>query len=417
MKLFYLFLIIAITALNYCAADLPPYCGPDSGDYPKSSGGKLLQVHLVARHGDRIQANAGQCWKGDEHLWDCLLTDAITPTINRDQHYLRVERLYRKVFYTGREEVPGNCALGQLTSIGFKQQLSNGENYRKIYVESGFLSPNFSSVEHRVRSTNMFRTLQSAQGFMTGMFPPSQPVVGRAGIMDINTMDGTYENMYPNDKLCPKSKDYITAYFKSQDFLDHYNSVSKQLVEDLQKALDDETFTYQDIFMLFDCLNVFKCHEVDTPAGITQDLYQRVSEEVTYVFYQMYAYPSPAEAAKVGIGFFIKEVQQEIEAKIAMESKLDFILYSGHDVTLMTLLLAFNVSDGVWPPYASQMIFEVYQMTDNSHTMRILYNGKVMKLPFCDDKELCNTDIVKEYVAKFEPESVAKDCQSSKMRV
>ena len=57
------------------------------------------------------------------------------------------------VFYTGREEVPGNCALGQLTSVGFKQQLENGENYRNVYVDSGFLSKNFSSVEHRVRST------------------------------------------------------------------------------------------------------------------------------------------------------------------------------------------------------------------------------------------------------------------------
>lgn len=57
------------------------------------------------------------------------------------------------MFYTGREEIPGDCALGQLTSIGFKQQVKNGENYRKIYVDSGFLSTNFSSVEHRVRST------------------------------------------------------------------------------------------------------------------------------------------------------------------------------------------------------------------------------------------------------------------------
>ena len=35
---------------------------------------------------------------------------------------------------------------------------------------------------------------------MTGLYPPSQPVVGRAGVMDVNTMDGTYENMYPNNK-------------------------------------------------------------------------------------------------------------------------------------------------------------------------------------------------------------------------
>ena len=47
---------------------------------------------------------------------------------------------------------------------------------------------------------DIFRTRQSAQSFMTGFYPPSQPVPGRPGIMDINTMDATYENMYPNQK-------------------------------------------------------------------------------------------------------------------------------------------------------------------------------------------------------------------------
>lgn len=42
--------------------------------------------------------------------------------------------------------------------------------------------------------------MQSAQMFMTGMYTPSQPIEGRAGIMDVHTMDGTYENMYPNAK-------------------------------------------------------------------------------------------------------------------------------------------------------------------------------------------------------------------------
>ena len=77
----------------------------------------------------------------------------------------------------------------------------------------------------------------------------------------------------------------------------------------------------------------------------------------------------------------------------------------------MPLLLAFNVSDGVWPPYASQMIFEIYETAGaNSFSMRILYNGKVLKMPFCNDQEMCDTDTVKAYTATFLPESVEKDC-------
>ena len=33
------------------------------------------------------------------------------------------------------------------------------------------------------------------------------------------------------------------AYFKSEEFLDHYQTTSEPLVKDLQTALDDDTFS------------------------------------------------------------------------------------------------------------------------------------------------------------------------------
>ena len=61
MKLLYVFLIIAITTFNDCEADLPPYCGADSGDYPKSSEGTLIQVHLVTRYQVMLDALFHKC--------------------------------------------------------------------------------------------------------------------------------------------------------------------------------------------------------------------------------------------------------------------------------------------------------------------------------------------------------------------
>lgn len=84
----------------------------------------------------------------------------------------------------------------------------------------------------------------------------------------------------------------------------------------------------------------------------------------------------------------------------------------------MTLLLAFNISDGVWPPYASQFVVEIYEMDNKEFYLRILYNGKAMKLPFCNDQELCDiVNVVKPYIANFEPESVEKNCKSSEKKI
>lgn len=41
----------------------------------------------------------------------------------------------------------GDCGLGHLTSKGYKQEEDNGKNLRKVYVDTGFLSPNYSNRE------------------------------------------------------------------------------------------------------------------------------------------------------------------------------------------------------------------------------------------------------------------------------
>lgn len=51
------------------------------------------------------------------------------------------------VYMAGRNDINGDCGLGHLTFKGYKQQELNGQNLRMAYVETGFLSPNYSSHE------------------------------------------------------------------------------------------------------------------------------------------------------------------------------------------------------------------------------------------------------------------------------
>ena len=52
----------------------------------------------------------------------------------------------------GIEEMRGNCSVGQLTTVGYAQQVANGRALRKAYVESGFLSDHISPAEVYLRS-------------------------------------------------------------------------------------------------------------------------------------------------------------------------------------------------------------------------------------------------------------------------
>ena len=56
------------------------------------------------------------------------------------------------VYKYGVEELSGNCSVGQLTLIGFYQQIANGQSLRKAYVDSGFLSNMITPSEIYFRS-------------------------------------------------------------------------------------------------------------------------------------------------------------------------------------------------------------------------------------------------------------------------
>ena len=70
---------------------------------------------------------------------------------------------------------------------------------------------------------------------------------------------------------------------------------------------------YKELFLLADCLNVHFCHRVEVPAAITSELYGRIMDEMTWVVYSFYSYPSPQEFSRVGIGFLIKEMFEVLQ--------------------------------------------------------------------------------------------------------
>ena len=106
-----------------------------------------------------------------------------------------------------------------------------------------------------------------------------------------------------------------------------------------------------------------------------------------------------------------------------------FLLYSGHDTTckaivtgvvcslplsvlytVMPILVALQVDTMQWPAYASMMLIELYDVTGKFY-VRIVYNGQVLKLPFCNSETLCDFSTFSGHMKSVTPSDPALQCQ------
>lgn len=128
---------------------------------------QLNLVQVFTRHGDRTPAhiipNINVEWKCDYP--NMIYYSSSNPNIEGG--------IYSKVYIKGKQQLLGNCALGQLTEIGIQQHLELGKKFRKKYVEEmKFLSENANNEELFIESTNFQRTIRSAISQMEGLYPP-----------------------------------------------------------------------------------------------------------------------------------------------------------------------------------------------------------------------------------------------------
>eukprot|EP00752_Nemacystus_decipiens_P018781 g16838.t1 len=125
------------------------------------------------------------------------------------------------------------------------------------------------------------------------------------------------------------------------------------------------------------------------------------------------------------MGRFTGEDDAAQEPTGSVSRKGSVQVYSGEVDTVGSILAALNVTDWAWPPYASNIVFELWRRTETESLprmeggqvgaekfVRMLYNGRVVKPNFCQRDE-CPLRTYKSHVLQFlVPENLEEACRA-----
>ncbi|PJF18156.1 hypothetical protein PSACC_01997 [Paramicrosporidium saccamoebae] len=346
------------TAHDYCQAPFPTV-----ESYTRPAGMSLRHVSVVLRHGDRTPIEPLS-----SHLdnWGAL----IDPATLQDQQF------------------PFRGYEGLLTRTGQDQHIRLGASLREIYDE--FL-PNPYLGGLRVRCTHFSRTFQSARSFLRGLYPVNADVIPVE-------VQHTVPILVENRQDCPRLTQLVKRH--------QSNALYKHLQQEMQR-LQQQMHTSMSFFNLADNHFCRKCHD----RVVEDEEICRVSRDAFRFLLQHSA--QDRELAKLQTGSTISALLAQLTTSDSMD------IFAAHDSTIAYLHSSLQTGHYEWPPYAANMLFEVWQQTESVPAdsespsfVRVLYNGKTIALPWCQsDQQLCPLHIFVQFLSTLVPTNFRSECQ------
>lgn len=295
----------------------------------------------------------------------------VTDLTGGPRPFAPMEENYRKNVLTG-----GSFA-GQLTTLGMQQLYDLGKRLRQRYIEEKpFLSPEFTSAEVYVRSTNIWRTIESAKCLVAGLFQQRQKE-----IVPIETVEAGDEILYPNFHGCKLLKILGGPRWAE-------SSTLPDIAADLQsihEALGIAAHQQVDFILIRDDMVARETHGLPCPPALDtwrNKVEQRAVDMMCYIYN-----PSQRESLQLCVGPLLHILLSNIEdnlQKSSSELSRKLFLYSAHDTTLIPCLMAMGIFDLRWPPYAADITLELYKHRQtNEAYVKVSYTGQDQLLPGC----------------------------------
>ena len=280
--------------------------------------------------------------------------------------------------------------LGQLTGRGMRQEYELGARMRTVYVDRYHLLPSsYTAGTLYARSTDIDRTLMSAECFLTGLYPPGTgPRVAdsdQPGLPDalqpipIHTVDRSEDVLNP--KITPEEIDALKArtLFSSPEWKRESAAVVPKFAA-WSKATGVTLTSLEQLIGLSDTFLIYGLYHIPAPQGLSDEDVRTIVTAGRWAFAESF---QPAEIGRLLGRGLLRDVADRLRQAGAGKSRLKYVLFSAHDSTLLAAMSALGAPLTAAPPYASRLNFALFDDGHGGLRVEISYNDQPVTVPAC----------------------------------
>uniref|UniRef100_A0A8C5WCC2 acid phosphatase n=1 Tax=Leptobrachium leishanense TaxID=445787 RepID=A0A8C5WCC2_9ANUR len=309
--------------------------------------------------------------------------------------------------------------FGQLTKDGMQQQYDLGQYLRKRYA--GFLNETYNRHEVYVRSSDLDRTLMSAQANLAGLFPPDKEQLWNPNILwqpiPVHTVPQSNENLIrlPFTK-CPRYIELQNSTYTSEEYqrrIEPYEDFLKNLSINTGHTVEDLKRKYA--WTTYDALYCESIHNYPLPPWVTAETMTALNQLSDIGLESLYGVYKQDEKSRLQGGVLLNSVIKNFTNFMANStSKEKLIMYSAHDTTVAAVQMAMNVYNGKIPPYAACHIFELHMEENGQYSIEMYYRNDSsldpyrLILPGCN--ETCPIQMFIDLTSSVIAEDWNKEC-------
>ncbi|XP_028137119.1 lysosomal acid phosphatase-like [Diabrotica virgifera virgifera] len=264
--------------------------------------------------------------------------------------------------------------FGQLTNLGKNQHYELGQWFRERYKQ--FLPGRYHSDFLAVMSSDVDRCLMSAAAHLAGLYPPKDDQVWNERLswqpIPIHTRPQMEDMLIASERPCKKHDRLYQELLNSKSYLTFLEQ-QREILDYLSFHTGDNVTSLRDVFLINDNLLVESKYYNLTLPDWTRNVFPQLLAPLAQLFIALPAITP--ELGRLRSGPLIDYIATFLENALKSNNTQKYLILSGHDFTIGTLLTTLGSNDHPLAEYASSLIFELRKTKDNVPFVNLMFRN------------------------------------------